>query len=195
MKLDYNSPVILTFALGSVIATALLEQVSDHWLIFFAADGHFDAPLDFLNVITYVFGHGSWSHLLGNMILLLLIGPVIEERHSSFGTLLMIVVTALLTGVLNNLFFDTGLLGSSGIVFMMIVLISFSNVKRGRIPVTFILIAILYLGREVFASFQLDDSVSQFAHIVGGVLGAVFGLSGVFVRDEMIERLEDVLEE
>ncbi len=194
MKLDYNSPVILTFALACLLATFLLEQVSDQWLIFFAVDGHFDGPMDFLNVFTYVLGHGSWSHLLGNMILLLLIGPVIEERHSSFGTFLMIGVTALLTGVLNNLFFDTGLLGSSGIVFMMIVLISFSNVKRGRIPVTFILIAILYLGREVFASISQDDSVSQFAHIVGGLVGAAFGLSGVFVKEDTIERLKDIAE-
>jgi len=39
--------------------------------------------------------------------------------------------------------------GASGVVFMFILLSSFVNFKKGRIPITFILVVIIYLGGEV----------------------------------------------
>jgi rhomboid protease GluP len=57
---------------------------------------------------------------------------------------------------------------------MMILLVSFANIGQGEIPLTFILIVILYLAREFISAFQ-NDYVSQFAHIVGGLTGSLFG--------------------
>ncbi len=93
----------------------------------------------------------------------------------------MMVITALLTGLVNSLFFSTGLMGASGIAFMLILLSSFTNIVEGEIPLTFILVAILFLGREVIGSLESDD-ISQFAHIAGGVAGSVFGRSLVKPR-------------
>ena len=75
---------------------------------------------------------------------------------------------------LNNLLFNTGLLGASGVVFMLILLSSFTNVKSGNIPLTFILIIFLFMGKEVYTAFS-QDNISQFAHILGGICGGVFG--------------------
>ena len=44
-------------------------------------------------------------------------------------------------------------------------------------PVTFILILLLYLGQEVMNIFR-QDNISQFGHIAGGLIGALFGFSG-----------------
>ena len=90
----------------------------------------------------------------------------------------MICVTALVTGALNVIFFSSSLLGASGVVFMMILLASFTNFNRGEIPLTFILVLILFIGRELFDSFAITGSgnnISQFAHIVGGFIGSLFG--------------------
>jgi len=84
-------------------------------------------------------------------------------------------VTALVTGVLNVLIFPTGLMGASGIVFMMILLASFTNFNKGEIPITFILIMVLYLGQEVWNAITDRDQISQFAHIIGGFCGSLFG--------------------
>jgi membrane associated rhomboid family serine protease len=65
-------------------------------------------------------------------------------------------------------------MGASGVVFMMILLSSFTNFGKGEIPLTFVLIMVLYLGREVLSSFQ-RNSVSEFAHIIGGLCGSLFG--------------------
>jgi membrane associated rhomboid family serine protease len=75
---------------------------------------------------------------------------------------------------LNSALFSTGLMGASGLVFMMILLASFTNHKEGEIPLTFILVLVLFLAKEVVQAFSNDD-ISQFAHILGGVIGSLFG--------------------
>jgi uncharacterized membrane protein YgaE (UPF0421/DUF939 family) len=87
---------------------------------------------------------------------------------------MMILVTALITGLLNILFFSTALMGASGVVFMMILLASFTNFTAGEIPLTFVLVLVLYLGQEVVKSFA-SNNISEFAHIVGGFIGSLFG--------------------
>jgi membrane associated rhomboid family serine protease len=134
-------------------------------------------PFSLATLVTHVIGHGSMEHLLGNMTFILLLGPIVEEKYGSMKTLIMITVTALITGVLNIVFFNTGLYGASGIVFMFILLASFTNNKGGGIPLTFILVAILFLGKEIMQSLT-SDQVSQFAHIMGGLCGAAFGFTG-----------------
>ena len=131
-------------------------------------------PVSIFNLMSHILGHSSMEHLLGNMTFILLLGPIVEEKYGSKLTLFMILVTGLITGLLNVSFFQTGLLGASGIVFMLILLVSFTNVKGGQIPLTFILVAILFIGKEVMQSLQ-SDQVSQFAHIIGGLCGSIFG--------------------
>jgi rhomboid protease GluP len=89
--------------------------------------------------------------------------------------LAMILVTALVTGLINLAIFDTGLLGASGIVFMMILLASTANIRQGEIPLTFIAVSVIYLGGEVVRAVGDEDQISQMAHLIGGVVGAVFG--------------------
>ena len=97
-----------------------------------------------------------------------------EVRPSTCPLVLMMFVTAVMTGLINVLFIATGLMGASGIVFMMILLSSFTNIRTGEIPLTFILVVLIYLAREVVNAFD-SDSISQFAHIAGGVCGSAFG--------------------
>ena len=86
----------------------------------------------------------------------------------------MILLTALITGFANLLFSDGALMGASGVVFMMILLASMANVRGGEIPLTFIAVAVIYMGGEIVRAFR-DDQVSQMAHLVGGMAGAAFG--------------------
>ena len=88
----------------------------------------------------------------------------------------MIAVTAVVTGLIQILVFKGALLGASGIVFMLILLSSFANYKKGSIPITLILVAILYLsGQIINAVIHPNDGISQMGHIVGGICGTVFG--------------------
>lgn len=179
MKIRYNAPVTLTYAL---IATAVLaaDQLLGTDLIprLFTApsSGRFAATSipDWLRLFTHVIGHSGWSHLIGNFAFILLLGPILEEKHGSLPILLMVAITAVITGLLNVLFSGYALLGGSGVVFMMILLVSFTNFRDGEIPLTFLLIIALYVVREIMASFE-QDGIAQFAHVAGGVCGSMFG--------------------
>jgi membrane associated rhomboid family serine protease len=69
------------------------------------------------------------------------------------------------------------LLGASGIVFMMIAMASLSGMKNGCIPITLVLVLLLYLGGEIVDGITLKDNISQLSHIVGGICGALLGIS------------------
>jgi membrane associated rhomboid family serine protease len=175
MKLKFNSPVILGFSLVCV-AVFVLDKLMAGTLMPYFTLGNVNASsgLSILTLFTHVVGHANIEHLMGNLTFILLLGPIVEEKYGDMRTLFMMLITALVTGILNLLFFHTGLMGASGIVFMLILLVSFTNTRSGEIPVTFILIAILFIGKEVIESLKTDQ-ISQFAHIIGGLCGSVFG--------------------
>lgn len=176
-KIQYNSPVVLTFAAISLVALILnfVTAGLTNTLLFSVYRSSLANPLTYIRLFTHVLGHADFSHFIGNMMFFLLLGPIIEEKYGSKNLLCIIAVTAFVTGVLNCLFFSSGLLGASGIVFCFIILSSMTSIKDGKIPLTLILVCILYLGQEVVNAIFVKDNISQFAHIIGGICGCVFG--------------------
>ncbi|OJF76263.1 MAG: hypothetical protein BKP49_07235 [Treponema sp. CETP13] len=183
LKITYNAPVTLTF---SIICTLilLLDGLLGHHLIgaFFCAPGcpssayAFDPHnvLDYFRLFTHVLGHENWTHLLSNLSFILLLGPLLEDRYSSGLLILMMLTTAFVTGIINAAFIPAALMGASGIAFMMILLASFNTIDKHTVPLTFILILVLFLGREIIASTTVDN-VANWAHVIGGVIGSIFG--------------------
>lgn len=177
MKIDYNSPVILSYTLIAVLIMSI-SSIAGGVITqqFFTVSPYMSyfSPFTYFRLFSHIIGHADWGHLAGNFSLILLIGPLLEEKYGSSLMLFMILATALITALLNMFLFSSGLYGASGIVFMLILLSSLSRVKSGHIPLTFILVVALFLGKEIIQSFR-PDGVSQFAHIVGGLCGSVFG--------------------
>jgi membrane associated rhomboid family serine protease len=187
LRITYNSPVVLTFALAAV-AVYILTYFDPDAKWWFVASTHLDGTRSYFGLVTHILGHESWQHLIGNFMLILLLGPILEERHGSLRLLGMILITALVTGLLNIAFSSHGLLGASGIVFMMILLASTANIRQGEIPLTFIAVAVIYLGSELIAAFKADDGISHLAHLVGGASGATLGFLGARVKGAPIAK-------
>ncbi len=180
MRVTYNAPFTLTLTFVCTIIHILGSTVTN---TFFVVGGTMDLlnPLDYFRLFSHVLGHRDWTHLLGNFSLILLLGPILEEKYGTRPIAYMSVITALVTGILNIILFDTGLMGASGLAFMMIILASFSNFRTGTIPLTFILVLIFYIGHE-FLNILEDDNISRFAHILGGLSGSIFGFRGGKVK-------------
>ncbi len=180
LTIRFNAPVVLTFALLS-LAALLLDGLTggvSTTRYFCVYHSPLSDPLTYLRLFTHVLGHSGYSHYMGNMLLLLLVGPAVEERYGSRSTVLFILATALITGLVQYVFFPaSALLGASGVVFMMIILSSFTETKRDGIPVTLILVAIFYLGGEIMDGLFTKDNISQITHVVGGVCGLIFGFT------------------
>ncbi|BCJ99140.1 rhomboid family intramembrane serine protease [Anaerocolumna chitinilytica] len=177
-KFQYNSPVTLTFAFisfGALILGYLTRGLSTH-LFFSVYRSPLTDPLAYFRAFGHVLGHASWSHYSGNMVLFLVLGPILEEKYKSKDFFFMIAITALVSGLFYMFFYPGNiLLGASGIVFMMIVLSSAAGMRDGKIPLTLLLVLVVYLGGEVL-SVGAKDGVAHAAHIIGGICGAGFGL-------------------
>lgn len=176
----FNAPVILSFALLSLLALVLgnLTNGTTTYRYFSVYRSSLSDPLTYIRFFGHVLGHAGYDHYMGNMLLLLLVGPGIEEKYGHRTTALCIAVTALVTGLVQFIFFPaTALLGASGIVFMMIVLSSFTEMGKEGIPITLILVVVFYLGGELMDGLTALDNVSQLTHIVGGICGLVFGFT------------------
>ena len=107
---------------------------------------------------------------------LLLVGPMLEEKYGSGTMLEVIASTALVTGVIHCLLWGgTALCGASGVVFAFIVLSSFTSFKDGEIPLTFLLVAVFFIGQQIVDGLTVQDNVSNMAHITGGVIGGWIG--------------------
>jgi membrane associated rhomboid family serine protease len=175
-RIQYNSPVVLTFtlmALGSY-ALGLITNRHTTSLLFSNYRTSYLDPLQYVRLFTHVLGHANWMHFAGNFIVILIIGPMLEEKYGSKNLTKMILLTAFVTGLIHTLFSNTVLLGASGIVYMFIILSSFTNTEAGRIPLTLIIVFFIFVGREVFSGVTAQDNISQISHILGGICGVMF---------------------
>lgn len=180
LKIRFNAPVVLTFALLSLIAV-ILHSATDgvSTTCFFSVyRSSLTDLLTYVRFFGHVLGHADWSHYISNMLLLLLVGPALEEKYGSRTLLHTILITALVTGLVQFICFPHhALLGASGVIFMMITLNSFTETKRGGIPLTLILVVVFYFGGEIVSGLVQHDNVSHLTHILGGICGIVFGFT------------------
>jgi len=179
MHIRYNAPVVLSFSLLCLlvfVAGLIFPPLRYLFVVPGGVAFSFAQPIDWFRLVSYALGHGSWDHLLGNLSFILLLGPILEEKHGSGRLLAMMMLTALVTGLVNVLFFSTGLLGASGIVFMFILLVSITNIRSGEVPLSFLLVVLIYVLRELVMGLG-SDQVAHFAHLIGGACGGLFGFS------------------
>lgn len=177
-RISLNAPVVLCFVAVCVAAQILnlLTGGVSNRVLFSVYRSSWLNPLTYLRCVCHVFGHSGWSHLMGNMMYILLLGPMLEEKYGSRNIAIVILITAAATGICNIILFPrVMLLGASGVVFAMILLSSITATEEHTIPLTFILVAVLYIGQQLVEGIFTADNISQMAHIIGGVVGSVFG--------------------
>ena len=177
-KISFNSPVILGFTL-ICLAALILNTITGglaNRMIFSVYRSSMLNPLTYIRFIGHIFGHSGWQHFIGNIMLILVIGPLLEEKYGFRNILAVILSTALITGIIHFMFFPhTMLLGASGVVFALILLSSFVSIKEGEIPMTFILVTVIYIGQQIFEGIFVNDNISNLTHMIGGITGAGMG--------------------
>lgn len=180
-RIDYNAPFCLSFAILAM-AVYVSSILTGGWTLAHVfsipGDAGFAQWTTYPRLLLHVVGHTSTEHLFSNLIVFLLVGPLLEEMYGPLLLLGLSLITALLTGLIMIFFFSGSLAGASGIVFAFIILSSFANAKTGTIPLTFVLISLIFLGGEVIRALGGEDQTARFAHIAGGVLG---GFAGFFL--------------
>ena len=178
LKIVLNAPVVLGFVGISIVVMILHYLTFGNLtkLLFMTYHSSMLSPLTWVRSITHIFGHADWNHLIGNMSYLLLLGPMLEEKYKSKTLAIVIIITAFVTSLVNYILFpNVALCGASGVVFAFILLSSFTSFKEGEIPITFILVAVFFIGQQVWEGLTVKDNISNMAHIVGGIIGGETG--------------------
>jgi len=138
-----------------------------------------------LSLLLSIFMHGSWLHLLGNMLFLWIFGNNVEDRLGSFTFIvfyLLCGIGASLTHVLFNLNSLTPVIGASGAVsgVMGAYLLLFPNARIRTLVFIFILFTTMDIPAAVFLViwfvFQFfyaggGAGIAWLAHVGGFMLG------------------------
>lgn len=179
-KFDYNAPVILTYFFICLIILMIDKLCKGKFSATFFTTYKNDSllnPLTYFKLVSHSLGHADWDHLYSNFIKILLIGPLIEEKYGSINLLIAMILTSLIIGIVNKILGKGGILGASGVAYMLILLSSFVNMENGKIPITLTLIILFFVVDEVIKLFRRKkDGVSHLGHITGAICGIILGM-------------------
>ena len=176
MKFQYNSIIIITYFFISFFSFILnfITHGKSNKRLFSSYRNTLLSPLTYVRLVTHSIGHSNWSHFMNNFLYILLVGPMIEEKYGSIPLLKMMIITSLVIGIFNFIFSKRGIIGASGIVYMLITLSSAVNISDGGIPITLILICLFYVVNEIINSIFKHDGVSHISHFIGALCGIIF---------------------
>lgn len=139
---------------------------------------------------TYMFVHGSFTHILFNMFTLYVFGRVLEERIGTKEFLLYYLLVGTLSGISSFFLYyfalgtNTVLMGASGAIYGLLLLYAvffpFNSIYIfGLIPVKAPYLIIFYFVIELWSQF--GGSSSNIAHLTH-LSGLVFGYIYILVR-------------
>ena len=134
-------------------------------------------PRWYLGVVGHVFAHQGLIHWAGNMALFLLLAPAIERKLGALRFLFTLLGLTLLTGLSEALvltFTRTAVIGASGLVFAFILLTTFTESRKGEIPLSSLAVAMLWGTKELGGLFT-PDTVANSAHLAGALWGFIWG--------------------
>ena len=179
-RLSIEAPVVIGFVTACILLHILnctiLPGIS---MGLFAVDDFINLtnPLMYVRFVTHIFGHSSLGHLKGNVTHLLLVGPSAEAAFGSKAILEIMLMVALSSAVAHVWFGrnHSRQLGASGVVFALILLNSLVSAKTGKIPMSFLLTACLWIGDELWKFFFAGDKTSHHAHLTGAICGTIGG--------------------
>jgi len=166
--LTYTAPLVSGFVIVSFIVTVVgVEALA-------LTRGAFTDPMTYVQLLLHQLIHSESSHFFINAAILLLVGTTLEERYGMKWTAIMMTVTTLVSGGLFLLLSrgETVLAGGLGIVFMMVLLSTFSNLLKGKVPVSLLLFLAIFIW-HYFDSGQ--PGLAFVTQIVGGFFGAIAG--------------------
>ena len=108
-KIQYNAPVTLTFFfivfMVFIINKATRDKANQKLFSVYASSPL--SPLFYIRLLGHVLGHVSFSHMINNMMLFLILSPTMEEKYGAKTLLICFVITAIVTGILQCLLFRT----------------------------------------------------------------------------------------
>lgn len=184
------TPVVLNLIIINVIvfvAQYLLDSTGGQsgWLTNKLALYSYDTGLfKPYQLVTHMFAHGGFFHILFNMYALWLFGAVLEKTWGPKRFLIFYLVCGLAAGLTQMFFVSQGAaIGASGAVMGLLAAFAytFPNVEFFILPIPFPIkakyLAMVYAAIDIFGGFSGGgDGVAHFAHLGGLAMGFILAI-------------------
>jgi membrane associated rhomboid family serine protease len=188
----YNATIILIVACILVFLFGYVDRSRRLVYLYLIPDYVLQAGA-WWQVLTYMFVHGSWSHIFFNMLALFLFGIQLEKRMGSTEFLLYYFVTGIGAGIA-TVFINSAtgqgmipVVGASGAIFALLLAFAafFPDARIfifGILPIRAPVAVAAYAGIEIVSQFtNFQSGVAHLTHLAG--LG--FGYLYLVVRYDM----------
>ncbi len=146
---------------------------------------NFKAPLDYLRMLLFCLGNGSWEEFFFSVVIILLLGPAMETRYGSGIFALMAFISILVSGVMTVCISPYAVTGSASIVFTLVILSSLQEFNRKKIPASWAgLLAVAVCAQLYFNSRArnavgfiqvMTFGIPVFIQMIAGICGSIFG--------------------
>ncbi len=131
-----------------------------------------------VQIVTHIFMHGDFRHLLFNMLGLYFLGPMVESALGAKRFLILYLTCGLLASAVQILATQGIILGASGAVYGVLAAFAtmFPNVQLmlliPPIPIKAKYMAIGLIGIGMFMGLGgMQSGIGHFAHVAGAILG------------------------
>jgi membrane associated rhomboid family serine protease len=149
-----------------------------------------------VTMVTSTFSHGSWDHLVGNLVFFYAFAAAVELIIGSLMFFAVIMAMAFGTNVSYSLAMMSAAeplptVGLSGVVMGMIAMLTYFLptakircfywilIRVGTVAVSAFVLALIFIGIDVYTLITQDDlgGVNLIAHVSGAALGFLLGFS------------------
>jgi len=186
---------------------AFFDRYSFNWLEFTQRIGTGDFSLTtFVPLVTHMFLHGGWLHVLGNMLYLWIFGDNVEDRFGSAQYLVFYLLCGIVAAIGQGLISPAPMVGASGAIAGVLAayLVMYPTARVSTLVFLGLFITILELPALIvigmFIVLQVIEGIAElrltghaaaqqvayFAHICGFAAGLV--LLVFFRRGEVASR-------
>lgn len=142
-------------------------------------------------LITALFVHASWAHLLGNLPFLFVFGNTLEKMIGRNNYLMVFFLggfTSFLLPPLVGIYTpDTGMLGASAAIFTLAAIVMLMSplkfswlflAPQGLVAIIyFVYNAVIVTDPALLQGLGVDPSVAYIAHVIGFTVGIPFGIA------------------
>jgi membrane associated rhomboid family serine protease len=160
------------------VFTYLRIPFIENFVLFPIQSGYFQP----YQLLSYMFLHSSVTHIVFNMIGLLVFGPNIENKFGTSKFIKIYLIMGLISGLSSIIFINNPVVGASGAIWGIMMLFALFNPNDLLyiyfiIPVKAKFIIGTFFTIELYLSIMgSNDGVSHVAHVAGALTGALFYL-------------------
>ena len=185
----YFTPLHIIIAICIIVY--LLQQIGfeDPIMEAFHYPVYFDQDWELWRYVTHAFVHLSNIHIIANLSWFWLFGGVIERYFGGLKLFLLFLVSAVVSGVVQNYFSGPAFFGLSGVVYAVlgyVFVLDKLNNNAFDLPKGFFTMLLVGLAFG-FVSPLFDIHLGNAAHISGLIVGLIWGFIDSKIYSNRVE--------